>query len=229
MTDASGDLCFGEIPESGEMPVSCIKEPDVAVGRTISWAPDGKTILTIGIVRIAADGLPVNGLGIVRYTSEKPFSPNPGDWGQGKFVSPVDEPRIGVAHVAYSPDGRFIALAHNYRGGNFRLGLAKADDLALKDMSETTFNACEVSWRPDGLELAIVTADVTTCGLDDAQTSRFGNITPLGIRITEQGATVSRRARRAARQRPPRRLQPQILGMPADGAPTQAAPLVPGS
>ena len=70
---------------------SCVEEPEFDVGRTISWAPDGKTILTIGTVLEAKDGLPAGGIGIVRYKSEKPFSPNPADWNKGEFVSPVEE------------------------------------------------------------------------------------------------------------------------------------------
>ena len=46
--DGASDLCFGAIGGDG-METRCKDEPDNSIERKINWAPDGKSILGLGL------------------------------------------------------------------------------------------------------------------------------------------------------------------------------------
>jgi beta-lactam-binding protein with PASTA domain len=147
------DLCLGEITDK-PLVARCIPDPDINVGRSIHWAPDGKTILAFGV---ASDNLAK--FGIVRWRSKKAFSPDPKDWGKGRFATDVSESNKGVLDAALSHDGKQLALVSNLGSDFFRLSLAKPNDLLMTNAKATTVRACKVAWRSDGVELVVVKAD----------------------------------------------------------------------
>ena len=91
------DLCIGQLTKDGLTP-RCIAEPKFQVGRSIHWAPDGKTIIAFGVRQLGE-------FGMFRWRSKKPFSPDPKDWGSGKLVTDTSKANEGVLDAAWSPDG----------------------------------------------------------------------------------------------------------------------------
>jgi beta-lactam-binding protein with PASTA domain len=143
------DLCLGLVTSEGVRP-QCIVDRSTGVGDA-RWAPDGKTIYVAAVNKARE-------FGIVRYRSQVPFSARASDWRGGEFVTPTDRGGTGVRDLAISPDGKRIAVVSNLDSGEFRLAIAKADDLRLEDARRLPVQACKVIWRPDGKEVVIVQA-----------------------------------------------------------------------
>jgi Tol biopolymer transport system component len=167
------DLCIGQLTREGLTP-RCIPEPKFTVGKSIHWAPDGKSIIGFGV----RTGKP-DEFGIFRWRSKKAFSPDAGDWGKGKLETDVSKGNEGVLDAAWSPDGTRLALISNQGGGPFQLYLAKKDDFLLTNAKETALRACKVAWRSDGRELIIVQADAF-CQED------VGTLARLSVKDTKQ-------------------------------------------
>ena len=147
------DLCIGQLTGDGLTP-RCIAEPKFQVGRSIHWAPDGKSIIAFGVRAGHLDEF-----GMLRWRSKKPFSPDPNDWGSGKLVTDTSKGNEGVLDAAFSPDGTRLALASNQGGGPFQLYLAKKGDFLLTSAKPTGVRACKIAWRSDGEALVVVQAD----------------------------------------------------------------------
>jgi beta-lactam-binding protein with PASTA domain len=145
------NLCFGEITRQGMQP-KCLDEAQHSIGVAIHWAPDGKSILATGVNEEGR-------VGIVRWTSDKAFSPDIGDWERGKFETDITNPDQSVLDAAISPDGKRLAAVVKEGDRPYRLVLAKADDFTLGNAEPTGVRACKVIWRPDGRELVVVQAD----------------------------------------------------------------------
>jgi beta-lactam-binding protein with PASTA domain len=148
-TDA--DLCLGELTKDG-LTTRCIIEPKFTIGRNIHWRPNGKEIIAVGSPKQGT-------FGMVRWTSKKPFSTDPADWGKGKIVTDTSKSNEGVYDAAWSPDGKRLALVSNQGGGAFQLYLAKPNDFLLTSAKPTGVRACKVAWRSDNREIAVVQAD----------------------------------------------------------------------
>jgi hypothetical protein len=149
------DLCLMQVTKDLQSP-QCISEPDFNVIKNVRWAPDGKSIFALGVKGPATAP---TGFGIVRYTSKKPFSADAKDWGKGKFVTDVSNPRKGVLDWAISPDGKTAAVVANFDSDAFQLYLAKPKDFLLTDAKPQAVRACKVAWRSDGVEVVVVQAD----------------------------------------------------------------------
>jgi beta-lactam-binding protein with PASTA domain len=145
------NLCLGQLTGDGLTP-RCINEPKFQIGRSIRWAPDGKSIIAFGVRQLGE-------FGIFRWKSKKAFSPDPKDWGKGKLETDVSKGNEGVLDAAWSPDGTRLALVSNQGGGPFQLYLGKKDDFLLTAAKPTTVRACKVAWRSDGQALVVVQAD----------------------------------------------------------------------
>ena len=152
--DPTIDLCLGVIRQREAMRVRCKEEPDFVIGRKISWAFDGKSLLAFGATNDLSE------FGMVQWKTKKPFSPE-----AGRLVGR----RVRHGHVAAGPRGarrralagrqapRLVAL--RARRGPAQLFFAKPDDFKLTDADRPGVQACKVIWRPDGRELVVVRAD----------------------------------------------------------------------
>ena len=153
------DLCLGDIKSDG-MEISCLKEPSFAVTRHLHWAPDGRSLLGVGLkTPLGQTGI----FGMVRWKvkKDKPaFSTDTADWNKGRFVTDIDTPDKGVLDAEVSPDGKRLALVSNLGSGAFRLWLADdPEDFALSSAKQTAVRACKVTWRGDSKELLVVQGD----------------------------------------------------------------------
>jgi hypothetical protein len=102
---------------------------------------------------------------MVRWTSRRPFSADPGEWSSGAFLTDTSTRSKGVVDAAISPDGTQLAVAANFGSRDYRLWLVKsktgigAGAFALGSARRTRMRACKVAWRGDGRELLITEAD----------------------------------------------------------------------
>jgi beta-lactam-binding protein with PASTA domain len=151
-SDAGSDLCFGAIDAEG-METRCIEEPEITIDRKVNWAPDGKSILAFGGDPAART------FGMVRWTTEKPFSSNPADWSKGELVTDASKPDEGVLDAVIAPDGKRMAVVNLGANGRPELFIAKRGDFLLADAKRLGVRACKVIWRPDGVEVVVVQAD----------------------------------------------------------------------
>ena len=174
-TGNDGDLCLVNVVTAQPKP-ACIKEPGTDVGRSVSWSPDGRQILVAGHPAASQTTF-----GLLLYRSSKPFSPRASDWGKGKVVTDASTPGVGALAAAFSPDGKSLAVAANFRG-SFQLFITAANDFRLGQAKQFPVPACGVAWRPDGAELAVVATDGCTQSATGS-ISRFdpaaGSATPL--------------------------------------------------
>jgi beta-lactam-binding protein with PASTA domain len=152
VTDTTSDLCLGLVRPRRAMRVRCKEETDFDLARTMSWSADGRTILAFGFKDLST-------FGMVRWTTKRPFSPNPDDWSAGEFVTDMSQPNAGVLDARLSPDGKRLAVVALNPSGQSRLFLAKRGDFKLTDAQRLPVQACKVIWRPDGRELVVARAD----------------------------------------------------------------------
>lgn len=149
-----GDLCLMRVPSSGEATPRCISDPDLDLGRQLSWSPDGRTLLAF-----AVDAENEERFGLLRMETKRPFSTKPGDW-EGDLVTDTSTPGRGVISGAFSPDGEQLAVASNVGGDPvFRVFTTTANDLELEEAEPLGIRGCEVAWRTDGLELLVTQRD----------------------------------------------------------------------
>jgi beta-lactam-binding protein with PASTA domain len=148
--DAGGDeVCWTDLTRRRATRPSCRELPGWTVDG-LSWHPDGTELLA------AASG--GGEFGMLRLTSKSAFSSDARQWKAAtKLATPADGDR-GVLAAAFSPvDGDRLAVVTNLETGDFRLALAAADELAeLEDPEFLPLSGCDVAWRPDGKELAVV-------------------------------------------------------------------------
>ena len=155
-TGNDGDLCFGRIGERALRP-RCIADKRWDLGRQIAWRPGGRELLVFGVLR----GDPGH-FGLLRYRSSKAFSADPHRW-RGELVTDTSVPGRGAISAAYSPAGSQVAIVANFGLRRFQVFVMPVDALQDSDMPALPVRGCEVAWRPDGRELAVVQSD-DQCG-----------------------------------------------------------------
>jgi beta-lactam-binding protein with PASTA domain len=144
------DLCF--VPATGGE-VSCVADPNRVVTRPV-WSPDGK------VVFVSATGKDENQGELLRYATAKPGSPLQQDWtDQGYVTDTLHGQREGdnVYFAVYSPDGKQLAFTANWGQSFSHLWIAKVTNGTIENPKAFVgVRGCDVAWRPDGLQLAIV-------------------------------------------------------------------------
>lgn len=181
--DGDGDLCFARIEGRGATVPRCITDPDVDLSGRPEFSPRGTTILVPGTVA----GSGGRRFGIVRYDSATPFSSRPSHWGKGTVVTDASRGGRGVIRAVYSPGGTRLALISNLGERGFRVVLTGPRDFLLRRAEVLPVAACDVDWRPDGLELAVVTGDADC-------SDRMGNLVRFRTERPDRLRTVRPRA-----------------------------------
>ncbi|MGH2897165.1 MAG: PASTA domain-containing protein, partial [Solirubrobacteraceae bacterium] len=169
--EGDGDLCFGRL-DRRDIGHLCLPDDGWDLTGRIAWRDDGRTVLVPG--RLATDP---EVFGVRMYRAKTAFTTNPELW-SGVVASDISTPGKGVIAAQYSPDGKQVAVVSNIESSGFKVVLSDAADLELAvDPKATGAAACDVAWRPDGRELAIVESD-DACSEPLGKISRFAIGTP---------------------------------------------------
>lgn len=148
-------LCFGIVGPNPINP-SCTSHPGWTLGRQIAWSRDGTKILVFGVQNGTGGGV----FGLIEFVSNQAFSAQGSQWGQGTVVTDTAHSGHGVIAGAFSADGSQVALVSNIGTAGFSVFVAPANDFKLAAPAKALgVQGCEVAWRPDGQELAVMQAD----------------------------------------------------------------------
>jgi len=172
---ADGDLCFARLG-GGDLQPRCARDPRWDLGRAISWRPDGRELLVFGVRR----GRPGT-FGILRYRSARAFSADPRDW-RGAIATDTSQAGRGVIAAAYAPSGRRVGLVTNAGLERFQVVIAASRELRDPAAPALPVRACELAWRPDGDELAVVQSD-DACSRPDGELVRVSVAHPRAAAI----------------------------------------------
>jgi beta-lactam-binding protein with PASTA domain len=148
-------LCLGVV---GANPISpaCTSHPGWTLGRQVAWSPDGTKILVLGI-KDSSNG---SVFGLIEFVSNQAFSTQASLWGQGAVVTDTSQPGHGVIAGAFSRDAKHIALVSNIGTDGFYVYVAPPNDFKLAAPAKALgVMGCQVAWRPDSQELAVMQAD----------------------------------------------------------------------
>jgi dipeptidyl aminopeptidase/acylaminoacyl peptidase len=145
-------LCFATIGPFA-LNADCTAAPGWDLGGEVDWSPDGSTILVLGSRNHGAN------FGLLAFTSNVPFSTHAADWGHGNLQTNASVPGQGVFAGAFSPDGKRMALVSNIGGSDFHLYIVPAGVFTPTPAQQLPVRACQVSWRSDGQEVAVMQPD----------------------------------------------------------------------
>ena len=147
-----GDLCFGRA-DAVELSHLCLPDDGWDLYGRPSWRKDGKVVVVPGR---RGDNAAISALRV--YRSSTAFAQDPLLW-RGRTATAANRPGKGVIAAAFSPGGTRLAAVSNLAGDGYQVVLTDAADVALEQAQPTETAACDVTWRPDGLELAAVQSD----------------------------------------------------------------------
>jgi beta-lactam-binding protein with PASTA domain/Tol biopolymer transport system component len=152
------DLCF--LPLATPQNVSCLQDASISVDRP-SWSPDGKSILTLAL----KPGEQIVDLAL--FTASKANATSATKWSsQGNITDKVRGQRQPgrILSTSWAPDGTKVALTADWGSRFFSVFIAPVTSGALGAATPLTprVKACQVAWRSDSKELAIMRAD--DCG-----------------------------------------------------------------
>jgi hypothetical protein len=171
---SGGRVCLQ--PHDGRThPPSCLRPGDWRFHGRPAWSPDGNSMLVMATARgnAALSGL-------FQYVTQVPGSARARDWHApgADLVLPIAHPNS----VAWSPDGKQVAVMASPDGTRFHLFLVSAQPAGLTGTQRPVadVSGCEAAWRPDG-KLAVSVYDcsqpVAAAGqvvlLDPARPSSF--------------------------------------------------------
>ncbi|HEV2786431.1 MAG TPA: PASTA domain-containing protein, partial [Solirubrobacteraceae bacterium] len=165
-----GDLCFGRI-DGVELGHLCLPDDGWDLYGRPSWRKDGKAVVVPGRRR---DNSAISALRV--YRSRRAFAQDPLLW-RGRTATAAGRPGKGVIAAAYSPGGTRLAAISNLASDNYQVVLTDASDVALEQAQPTETGACDVTWRPDGLELVAVQSDAA-CSDPAGKVVRFSASSP---------------------------------------------------
>jgi beta-lactam-binding protein with PASTA domain len=146
-------LCFVTVLKFSQ-PATCANAPGFALGGQISWSPDGSTILVLG-----TRGTNGGNFGLLSFSSSVPSSGNAKNWEGPMLQTNASTAGQGIFAGAFSPDGKKLALVAGSNANGFNLYIVKPNSFNPTQQDELPVTACEISWRSDSKELAVMQAN----------------------------------------------------------------------
>jgi beta-lactam-binding protein with PASTA domain len=147
--NAAHQLCFVSVTKFSQSN-TCTNVPGFDLGGQVSWSPDGSTILVLGTRNNGAN------FGLLSFSSSVPFSGQASNWGQPTLETNASVAGQGIFAGAISPDGKKMALVAGSSNSGFNLFIVKPNDFNPTQQDELPVTACQISWRSDGKELAVM-------------------------------------------------------------------------
>lgn len=146
-------LCFLVVSTPPTRSPGCVAVPGWTLSE-IGWSPDGRFLLVS-----AASTTAPGSFGLLKFVATVPFAANPARWRtNGRLATPTGAEQ-GVLAGQISPDGASLAVISNLGSGSFRVGLTTPKDLSLAKLKLLPLRGCDVAWRSDSAEFAIVESD----------------------------------------------------------------------
>ena len=171
-------LCFVTVLKFSQ-PTTCTNAPGFALGGQISWSPDGSTVLVLGTKNNGAN------FGLLSFSSSVPSSGNAKNWEGPMLQTNASVAQQGIFAGAFSPDGKKMALVAGSNSTGFNLFIVKAGDFSPTQQDALPVTACQISWRSDSKELAVMQAN----GLCGPQAT--GKIVALDLANPRQTTTLA--------------------------------------
>jgi beta-lactam-binding protein with PASTA domain len=179
--NAAHQLCFVSVMKFSQTN-SCTSAPGWDLGGELNWSPDGQTILAFG----SRNG--GHNFGLLAFSSSVPFSGQAANWGQPTLETNAQVPGQGIFAGAFSPDGKKMALVAGSNASGYNLFVVKPNDFSPTQQDELPVTACQISWRPDSRELAVMQPDGQCgpratgkiVGVDVADPTHLTTLAPLG-------------------------------------------------
>ncbi len=175
--EGDGDLCFGRL-DVADLGHLCLPDDGWDLSGRISWSSDGRSVL----VPARRHDNPGAVFAIRQYKATRPYALEPVQW-TGSTATSIATPGKGAIAAAYSPGGTRVAVVSNFATDRFEVVFADVNDLALAEPKPTGAPACDVTWRPDGQELAVVESD-------PGCTQPLGNVVRFSVGAPTQPAPV---------------------------------------
>ncbi len=151
--NAAHQLCFVSKTKFS-LSNTCTTAPGWDLGNQISWSPDGQTILAFG----SRNG--GRNFGLLSFSSSVPFSAQASNWGKPTMETNAQIPGQGIFAGAFSPDGKKMALVAGSTANGFSLYTVKPGDFNPTQQDQVPgVTACQISWRSDSKELAVMQAN----------------------------------------------------------------------
>jgi hypothetical protein len=146
-------LCFLRVATPHKTAPGCLAVPGWRLSE-IAWSPDGRSVL-VSAASVTATGT----FGLLRFVTTVPFATDSARWSTKANLATPTTAGHGVLTAQISPDGASMAVISDLGSGSFRVGLTTPKDLALKKLKLLPLRGCDVAWRSDSGELAIVESD----------------------------------------------------------------------
>jgi Tol biopolymer transport system component len=140
-----------------------------------AWSPSGDLIALVA--GPAVRGTTAEPVELELMHTTQPSSPNASSWKSlGLVTAGLHAKRAtdAVWSAAFRPDGKRLAVSANWGSDFFHLFLLPVSGTHIgKPVSLPRIESCELAWRPDGLELALVQRDATC--------TQFGTIVRVDV------------------------------------------------
>jgi beta-lactam-binding protein with PASTA domain len=148
----TAQLCFATIGKFA-LNSDCTSASGWDLGGEVDWSPDGSTVLVLGTRGGGAT------FGLLAFSSNVPFSTHASDWGHGTLQTNDAVTGQGVFAGEFSPNGKQMALVSNIGSTDYHLYIMPAGNFNPTPAQELPVRACQVSWRSDSQELAVMQPD----------------------------------------------------------------------
>jgi beta-lactam-binding protein with PASTA domain len=187
-TTGGAQLCFATIGPNVLHPSCTSPGSGWDLGGQVNWAPDGSTILVLGTRNKGAN------FGLLEFTTNVPFSTQASNWGHGALMTNDAIPQQGMFAGAFSPNGKKMALVAGSVAGGFNLYVVPANDFSPTPSQQVFSGACQVSWRSDGRELAVMRPNAV------CSPSALGTIVAVNLANPSTTTTIATQAAHPAWQ-----------------------------